>query len=108
MKLIHSEIIGDRRYDTRLSNCEDSLFMFLISDRFRYVDYTSEKAVYFWRHREGSAMTSEGGKWTIIKHRLQMCGHYTSIYFRHPSAYSFLFYVTRLLAACKSMLRLYI
>lgn len=108
MKLIHRDVIGERRYDIRLSNCEDSLFMFLISDRFRYVDYTSEKAVYYRRHREGSAVASEGGKWTIIKHRLQLCRYYTGIYFRRPSAYRFSFYMTRLLAACNSMLRLFI
>ena len=108
MKLIHRDVIGKRRFDTRLANCEDSLFMFLISDRFRYVQYTSPDAVYYRRQREGSAVAAEGGKWKIIKHRLHLCCHYTGIYFRRPAAYKFSFYFTRLLAACNSMLRLFI
>ena len=36
-KLIHKDIIGNRRFDIRFKNSEDSLFMFLISDRFQYV-----------------------------------------------------------------------
>lgn len=108
MKLIHRDMIGSRRFDAGLKNCEDSLFMFLISDKFRYVDYTSPKAIYYRRQREGSAVAAEGGKWTIIKHRLQLCCYYTGIYFRRPAAYKFSFYFTRLLAACNSMLRLFI
>ena len=32
-KLIHKSIIGNRRFDVRFKNGEDSLFMFLISDK---------------------------------------------------------------------------
>ncbi len=105
MKLIHKDIIGVRRYDKRLSNCEDTLFMFLISDLFKYVDYTSSSAVYYRRHREGSAIYSENGKWKIIMHRLKFCSYCTAVYFIRPSAYKFSFYMTRLLSACKTIIR---
>lgn len=58
MKLIHKDIIGSRRFDIRFKNGEDSLFMFLISDRMKYVDFTSKGAVYYRRFRSNSATTS--------------------------------------------------
>jgi len=58
MKLIHRDIIGERRFDVRFKNGEDSLFMFLISDRMKYVDFTSRDAIYYRRFRENSATTS--------------------------------------------------
>ena len=35
MKMINKDIVGDRRFDCRLKNGEDSLFMFSISDKMR-------------------------------------------------------------------------
>lgn len=58
MKLIHRDIIGNRRFDVRFKNGEDSLFMFLISDRMKYVDFTSKNAIYYRRFRDNSATTS--------------------------------------------------
>lgn len=57
MKLFHKSIIGSRRFDVRFANGEDSLFMFLLSDRMKYVDFTSRKAVYYRRYRDNSAYT---------------------------------------------------
>ena len=98
MKLIHRDVIGSRRFDTRFVNGEDSLFMFLISDRMRNVSFTSASAVYYRRYRAGSAVTTQKpfGYW--FKNCMKMLGAYLHIYFSAPTKYNFGFFVTRLMA----------
>lgn len=103
-KLIHSSIIGERRFDKRFRNGEDSLFMFLISDRIRYVNFTSKEAVYYRRIRENSAVTIKRNKWTVIYNSLKMIGCYTKMYISSPFSYSINFYCTRLLGAIRTMI----
>ncbi len=55
MKLIPRHMVENRRFDINFKNGEDALYMFLISDHFKYVDYTSTKAIYYRRIRVGSA-----------------------------------------------------
>ena len=62
MKLIPRRIIGSRRFNLNYKNGEDGLFLFAISDRFKWITFTSEKAIYYRRYRKGSAMTSEIGR----------------------------------------------
>ncbi|TYK37822.1 glycosyltransferase family 2 protein [Bacteroides pyogenes] len=57
MKLIPMSFIQERRFNTRFKNGEDTLFMYLISDRFDDVIFASEKAIYYRRYRENSAVT---------------------------------------------------
>ena len=44
MKLIPMTFIHGRRFDVRFKNGEDSLFMFLISDKFDKISFTSQKS----------------------------------------------------------------
>ena len=101
-KLIHRDIIGERRFDTRFKNGEDSLFMFLISDRMRYVDFTSQNAIYYRRIRVGSATSSLG---TIA--RCKVCFKYLlalhSIFWSNPSKYSISFFITRNIGALHAL-----
>lgn len=97
MKLIHKDVIGDRRFDERFRNGEDSLFMFLVSDKFKNVDFTSRRAVYYRRYRINSAVTLPQKKIYWIKNAIRMCMVYTSIYFRSYPNYNILFYLTRML-----------
>lgn len=101
LKLIPIDIIGTRRFDVNFRNGEDSLFMFLVSDRFKYVDFTSKEAVYYRRVRQDSAFFSKkpltqrlsnSCKWII-----QLCRYY----FKHPRNYNFLFFCTRILGSIK-------
>lgn len=98
MKLIHRDVIGQRRFDTRFVNGEDSLFMFLISDRMEKVSFTSASAVYYRRYRVGSAVTTQRpfGYW--LKNCMKMFGAYLHIYFSAPTKYNLVFFVTRLMA----------
>ncbi len=104
MKLIPREVIRDRRFDPRFSNGEDSLFMFLISDQIKKVQYTSKEAVYYRRFRVGSATTRRAGKSYYVRNATRQMRAYTRIYFSAPSAYSFSFFLTRLLGALRGML----
>ena len=102
-KLINRNIIGERRFDKRFSNGEDSLFMFLISDRFNYVDFTSTAAVYYRRLRYNSATTSNRNRLAVVENEIKRIWQYSCIYFRAPLSYNFSFYLTRVLGAFKSM-----
>ena len=92
-KLIHKDIIGNRRFDVRFKNGEDSLFMFLISDRFRFVEFTDESAIYYRRFRRGSAIENNSDKRYLINNNLRLMKEQTKIYLKHICKYSFLFYL---------------
>ena len=100
MKLIHRELIGDRRFDTSFKNHEDTLFLFQISDRFDKVDFTSPNAIYYRNIRVGSATTSYP-----LKRRIPTCWRlacaYTRIYFGNTKAYSLRFYISHLIGVLK-------
>lgn len=104
MKLINKEFIRGRRFDVRFKNGEDSLFMFLISDRIKYVDFTSPNAIYYRRYRENSAVTSKKSRGAVIVNCLNLIKNYTSIYFSSPSHYSLRRYVRSILGAFHTML----
>lgn len=103
MKLIHRDIIGDRRFDVLFKNGEDSLFMFLISNRFKYVDFTSSSAVYFRRYRLNSAVTRKRSFGERLGNSTKLMIEYTRIYVKHIFDYNVWFYVARLLGTIKSI-----
>lgn len=102
MKLIHRDIIGLRRFDTKFTNGEDSLFMFLISDRIRYADFTDKEAVYYRRMRARSA-TQSTTRCYRIKNNLKLMNEYTRIYFSN-ACYSTRFYISRLIAGLHAII----
>ena len=103
MKLIHRDIIGDRRFDVSFENGEDSLFMFLISDRIRNVDFTSNSAIYYRRFRPNSATTKQRSCLQRMLNACRLVGAYTNIYFRKSSHYDLRFYITRILGTLKAV-----
>ena len=98
-KLIHRDIIAGRRFDLRFKNGEDSIFMFLISDRFERVDFTSRKAVYYRRIRNNSAVMRKKPLVSVIRNQVKMVMAYGYIFIRHPFSYKFSFFLTRILGA---------
>ena len=101
MKLIPMSFIHDRRYDVRFKNGEDSLFMFLISDKIKQVAFTSKDAIYYRRYRDNSAYTRSKTKREIIANKTSLIKAYISIYLRKPQNYSLLFFITRLLGTLR-------
>lgn len=104
MKLFPREIIGDRRYNLSFKNGEDSLFMFLISDRMQNVQFADEDAVYYRRIRSNSAATVSKSLKTVFLNSLNLSYEYTKIYFSNFRDYNFSFYFTRLLGSIKAFL----
>lgn len=103
MKLIHRDIIQDKRFDERFKNGEDSLFMFLISDKFKSIQFTPKKAIYYRRFRDGSAIKSTKSVIDVSKNSFNLMCSYTSYYIKNVRNYNFVFYITRILAAFKQI-----
>ena len=104
MKLIPYQVIGERRFDRRFKNGEDSLFMFLVSDKIQYVNYTSESAIYYRRFREGSAVTIYRSLGNKLLNSIKLVIEYSRIYWRSPLNYNLVFYITRILGAIRSII----
>ena len=98
-KLIHHSIIGRHRFNTSFKNGEDSIFMFAISDKYKYVSFTSQNAVYYRRIRKGSALNRRKTKREIVVNWMKMMASYNKLYFSHPRRYKLSFFVTRVLGA---------
>jgi glycosyltransferase involved in cell wall biosynthesis len=98
MKLIPAAAINDRRFNPSFKVGEDGIFMFLISDRIRYTDFTSEKAIYFRCVRHNSAMgkINSAGRWKVLINDLKMIAEYSKIYLLGLRRYSLFFYLTRI------------
>ena len=104
MKLIPMSFIQGRRYDVRFKNGEDSLFMFLISDKIHDLSFTSKDAVYYRRVRADSAATTARTLKEVFLNAMHLSIEYTKIYFSRIRHYNALFYITRLLGCLKSVL----
>ena len=104
-KLIHRDIIGTRRYDKSLKNGEDALFMFLISDRLRWVRFTDKSAEYRYRQRPASAFNAKRPASYYITNMLACQRKASRIYWAHPCDYSFLFYAKYILATIMGCIR---
>lgn len=104
MKLIPKEIIGKRRFNVRFKNGEDSLFMFLISDKIECCRFAKRDAVYYRRFRENSAVTSYRPFMEVLKNAMNMIVEYSRIYFKNISQYRFYSYFTSILGAFKTVI----
>ena len=103
MKLIHKDIIGNRRFDVRFKNGEDSLFMFLVSNGIHNVEFTSSNAIYYRRYRKGSAIMRKRTFLQKLSNALKIIREIIKIYWSNPKAYSMLFLVTRILGVVRSI-----
>lgn len=103
-KLINKEVIGSRRFNTKFRNGEDSLFMFLVSDKFKYVSFTNKEAVYYRRIRNNSATTNRRSRVEIVNNELKRDWVLTKIYFSNPKKYRLKFYITNILGSIHTMI----
>ena len=108
IKLIPRDVIGDRRYDPSFSVGEDTLMMFLLSDRIKSVDFASDDAVYYRRVRSGGAVDKfRSSKISQrAKNSFRLIAKYTRIYLSAPLRYSFFFYLTRVWGALHSIVKI--
>lgn len=105
MKLIPMSFIQNRRYDIRFKNGEDSLFMFLISDKMKRVAFTSINAVYYRRVRINSASTANRRFKDVLENSYKLIIGYSNIYISHMHSYDFFFYITRVLGSVKAVVK---
>lgn len=101
MKMIHKSIIGERRFNLKFRNGEDALFMFSISDRMRYVEFATDDAIYYRRHRKGSLVNSGRGRVKKLSNAMRLVAAYSSIFFSSPFRYSLPFFLNRIMAVFK-------
>lgn len=97
MKLIHKDIIGGRRFDMKFKNGEDSLFMFSISDKIKWVDFTTSEAIYYRRFRNNSATTSHHSISYVLNNCIKRFGANSQIYFSGIRRYSLIRYIYTIL-----------
>ncbi len=97
-KLIHRDVIGDRRFDPDLRNGEDSQFMLLVSDRMKTVSFTARDVLYKYRQRASSAYYANRSVWYHFTNMLLRLCKATKIYAARPCRYSFRFFATYMLA----------
>ncbi|WP_455961535.1 glycosyltransferase family 2 protein [Bacteroides bouchesdurhonensis] len=103
-KLIPRSTIGDKLFDRRFKNGEDSLFMFYISDKIKKVCTTGADAIYYRRLRNNSATTTKKAFSHILHNRIKLCWEYTKIFFKNCGKYNVIFYLTRILGAIRVLL----
>lgn len=98
MKLIPMSFIGNRRFNIKFKNGEDSLFMYLISDKFNKVSFASEKAIYYRRYREGSAVMRKRTFTNRLSNGLKLLVEVLKIYIPNFWKYNFRFSFTTILS----------
>lgn len=104
MKLLHRDIICQRRFDVRFANGEDNLMMLYISDRINSICMTSSTAIYYRRIRKGSATTRHRSKWYNISTSCKLMRQYIIYYIKNPFHYNLPFVLSRFAAEVKSMI----
>ena len=102
MKLIPMSFIQERRFDKRFRIGEDSLFMFLISDKIHKVALTSTCAVYYRRYRETSVSFLERSAKEQITNNMKLVWEYIKIYCH--GGYSSYIFATRVASRIREML----
>jgi glycosyltransferase involved in cell wall biosynthesis len=104
-KIIPQKVINGDRFPTDFALGEDSLFMFNISRRIKDIRITSPDAVYYVRHRNGSASRRHYSYWFRILLAFRTTFRYFFIYIRTPFSYNFPFFMTRIAATLRKLAR---
>jgi len=103
-KLIPRSLIGDTRFILDLKRSEDAVFMFSLSNKIEKIISTDNNAIYYRRLRLNSASRMKYRLFIEIRDALNIMTNFSKIYFGNINKYSFLLYLTRLLAVIKRVL----
>jgi glycosyltransferase involved in cell wall biosynthesis len=104
-KLIEKSIINDNKFDKRFQNCEDSLFMFALSNKIRDLKFTDRTAIYYHRIRDNSLTYNNTRLNYRLKNNLKMIIAYIMIYLKRPFEYSFVFFISRIMASLRNIFK---
>ena len=94
-------IIGDNRFSPSLKKSEDAVFMFQISKNINSITSTNPDVTYYRRLRPDSASRKKYTFMSEIIEAYKIMISFSKVYFKSPANYSFLLYLTRLLAVIK-------
>ena len=104
-KLIHRDVIRNRRFDVSLRNGEDCQFMLLISDSIEKASFTNRHVKYMYRQRSNSAFYVNKSVWYHFSNMMFRLYKATQVYASRPCKYSFRFYVTYMMATIMGGIR---
>ncbi len=103
-KMIPVRMIREKRFNTNFQNSEDALFMFCISDKLKYFNTSDRNTIYYIRLRSNSLSRVISIRKTIFN-SLNFVLALTNIYIQNLSNYSFILFLTRLIAPLKLIIR---
>lgn len=104
MKLLHKDIIGNKTFEPRFKNGEDSLFMFSVSDKINQIKMANSNATYYRRFRRDGACYSKFSIAYSIRNNLLLLAYYLGYWLSNPLKYNFLFFINRQCANIKDMI----
>lgn len=104
MKLIPRSIANGVRFNPKLKNGEDSLYMFEISKNISSIKLAPETAIYYRRFRNNSATTRIKSLGYRINVSFNLLYEYTRAYLKAPLKYNLFFYLSRIAATIKGHL----
>lgn len=102
-KLIHRNIIGNKKFPTSFALGEDSLFMFAISANIKHIKFTEKNTIYYLRKRANSASHRHYSYGHRVKVAMKTCWNYLVIFFKGFGRYNFLLFLTRIAATLKKL-----
>lgn len=101
-KLFPTHLLESICFNTSLTNSEDALFMFELSSQIKGIELVPT-VYYEIREREGSAMRTKRTLGENVCKSYQFIRELSKAYFKAPLSYSFLLYVSRVLASVKHL-----
>lgn len=102
MKLIHRDIINNRRFNTSFCVGEDGLFMFLISDEFNKCSLANSRSVYYRRYRDGSLVAKRTREYIKVNNR-NLLKSTLEIYKSNIIRYNFIFFLMQVISYIKGI-----
>jgi glycosyltransferase involved in cell wall biosynthesis len=103
-KLIPANAVIGRVFNENISNGEDGLYMYLISDKVSRIELAAEEAIYYRRVRENSLSRGNISSFVKIRQCFVAIYEYSVIYIKSPLKYSLIIYLARLVASIKRLM----
>lgn len=104
MKLIPATFAKRVNFDKSLKYSEDALYMFSISRFFKKVYLTDPSAIYYRRIRSQSVTNLKRSYYNIIWNEFRFIYKILKIYSKYIFDFNFFFMISRICAACKSII----
>ena len=101
-KLIHKDIIGNKRFNPSFNNGEDALFITSISNQIKSIEYAGDNVIYYVRERIGSASRNKISKIKLLSDAIKLIITYISTYLKSPFSYSILLFASRIPGVIKN------